>query len=401
MKIYNKKSTSVNLATKIVLVFVSLLIAVATPMQMIQKAYADQYDDKIAALQQDINNFNAQAAQLAVQATTLQSAVNALKNQAAAIQAQIDISQVKYDQLVAQIADTEKKIANNQDALGSTIADMYVDGSVTPIEMLASSKNISDYLDKQEYQSSIRDQLTSTINTIKDLKTQLDKQKVDVKAVLDKQQAEKAGLVATQSEQQDLLNQTQGQEAAYQQLVSNSRQKVAEVNAQQRAYYQSLLNSGRSVNNGTYGSFQFKDWSGNQGCSGGYPYCQAQDSIIDPWQLFNRECVSYVAWALSNRGKLVEGFHGSGNASQWPSSAVNYSGASIVANPRADDAVVLGQIPGFTSSYGHIMIIDSIGSDGWINVSQYNMYGTGEYSTMSIKFDINDPAIAVLRFQNN
>jgi len=47
---------------------------------------------------------------------------------------------------VIQIADTEKKIKDNQDALGETIANLYVDGKISPLEMIASSKNVSDYL---------------------------------------------------------------------------------------------------------------------------------------------------------------------------------------------------------------------------------------------------------------
>ena len=37
--------------------------------------------------------------------------------------------------------------------------------------------------------------------------------------------------------------------------------------------------------------------------------------MVDPWQLYNREYVSYAAWAIQNRfGRSVNGFHGQGNA---------------------------------------------------------------------------------------
>ena len=42
--------------------------------------------------------------------------------------AQVDLSQAKYDKLVNDITETEKQIAENKDALGQIIADMYVDG---------------------------------------------------------------------------------------------------------------------------------------------------------------------------------------------------------------------------------------------------------------------------------
>ena len=248
-------------------------------------------------------------------------------------------------------------------------------------------------MDKQEYQSSIRDQLTSTISKIKNLKSQLVKQQADVKKVLDEQTAQKNSLSAKQTEQQNLLSQTQGQESAYQQLVASNNQKLADVASQQRSYYQSLVNSGGGVNAGVYGSFHYSNWSGNQGCSGGYPYCGPQDSGIDPWGLYNRECVSYVAWALSARfNRYVGNFSGQGNAYQWTYSAPAYSGAVRVYDPQPGDAVVLPQSGGF-APLGHLMIAESV-SGNTIHVSQYNFYGTGEYSTM----DIQNSGIVLLRF---
>lgn len=392
-----KKSVSMSLARKLVLIFTAVLIMIGMPMTMVQKASADQYDDKIAAISKDIAAYKAQIAQLAGQVSTLQQKVSQLQGQINLAQDQINLSQAQYDQLVIKIADTTQKIKDNQNALGKTIASMYVDDQVTPLEMLASSKNIGDYLDKQEYRSSVRTQLTSTITKIKDLKTQLDKQQIDVKAVLDKQQAEKASLAAVQSEQQNILDQTQGQESAYQRLVADNQKRLSDVAAQQQAYYQSLLSSGIDASSGVYGSFSYRNLSpgnGAGGCSGGYPYCGPQDTSIDPWALYNRECVSYVAWALENRfNKSVSSFSGRGNAYEWPSSAVLYSGATRVYNPQPGDAVIL-PASGF-APLGHAMIVESVDGE-WIHISQFNMYGTGQYSTM----DIKNSGIILLRFQN-
>ncbi|MDK2899150.1 MAG: peptidoglycan DL-endopeptidase CwlO [Patescibacteria group bacterium] len=397
MKLRITKPASIPFLSKILLVITAIVISVSVPIQMMTKSVnADQYDDKINALQEEVNIYNAEAEKLSSQAKTLQIAVSELQNQAAATQAKIDISQAEYDKLIIQISETEQKIKDNQDALGVTIADLYVDNKISPIEMIASSSNISEFMDKQEYRNSVRDELTSTITKIKELKTQLDSQKEDVKSVLDKQKAQKDSLLATQSQQQTLLDETKGDEATYQQLVTNSKQKMNEIASQQQAYYQSLVNSGKSVNSGTSGNFQYSNWSGNQGCSGGYPYCQSQDSIVDPWQLYNRECVSYVAWALSERfDKDVGGFHGSGMPDEWLSSSVNYSNATRVYDPQPGDAVVLPSTNDDFAPVGHLMIVESVSGDN-IHVSQYNFYGTGEYSTM----DIKNSGIILIRFPN-
>ncbi len=401
MKLRTTTPVSKSLRTRFVLVAATIIFAVATPIQISQSVSADKYDDQINALNQQVAAYQAQASQLSQQAQTLQAALSVLNNQIAGIQAQINLSQVKYDQLVSQIADTEKKIKDSQDALGTTIANLYVDSSVSPLEMIASSKNISDFLDKQEYRNSVRDQLTSAIAQIKTLKAQLDQQKADTQKVLDQQTAQKAQLAGQQAEQQSILTQTQGQESAYQQLAASAQQKVADAAAAQRAYYQSLLSHGGG-NSGVSGSFQYANWSGNQGCSGGYPAVGVGGSgawgcnyaldynaphYYDQWALFNRECVSYVAWALQYRfHRYVGSFSGSGMADQWTDSAPRYSGAVRVYDPQPGDAVILPATSDGFAPIGHAMIVESpADSNGWIHVSQFNFYGTGEYSTMDIK----------------
>lgn len=388
--------SSRGLAGKSVLVAVAVLMAVAIPLAMMPRASADQWDDQISALQQQANQYQSQANQMRQQANTLANKLNDLRAQKASVEAEIQVSQAQYNKLVEQIQQTEQKIKDNQDALGATIADLYVDDTISPLEMLASSKNIGDYVDKQTYRTSVQDQLTQTIATIKELKTKLENDKKAVQEVINKQTAQRNTLAALESEQQRLLDETRGQEAAYQQMVANAQSQMAAAQAQQRAYYQSLLRSSPNGGaSGVVGSFQYANWSGNMGCAGAYPYCQPQDSVVDEWALYNRECVSYVAWALQYRfGKYVAPFNGRGNAYEWPSSAPAYSGAYRVYSPQPGDAVIL-PADGSFAPIGHAMIVESV-SGGWMRVSQYNFYGTGEYSTM----DIKNSGVVLLRFPN-
>jgi peptidoglycan hydrolase CwlO-like protein len=393
-KIMKRRSTtpvSIGLVTKSTLVATAVLMVMAAPLATMQKVYADQYDSQINALRQQANQYQEQANAKQRQADTLANKLQELTNQKNAIQTQVDISQAQYDQLQQQIKDTQEKIQDNKDALGTTMANLYVDGTISPLEMLASSKNIGDYVDKQTYQSSARDTLSTTIKAIQDLKVELEKDQQTVKDVLDKQTAQKNALVVVANQQQALLDQTKGEEAAYQNQASAAKAQLESVSAQQQAYYQSLIRSSGGGNAGVVGSFQYTNWSGNQGCSGGYAYCGVQDSYSDPWGLYNRECVSYVAWAMSARfHKSVQPFGGAGNAYQWPSSGQG----NRVSDPQPGDAVILPQSGNF-APLGHAMIVESV-SGGWVHVSQYNFYGTGEYSTM----DIKTSGVIFLRFPN-
>ena len=362
-----------------------MVVGVSAPLSMSQRVAADEFDNQISALQSQMRQFEAQANELSRRADSLQAELDQITAQKNAIMAQIDLSQKQYDQLQSQIDATKKDIANNRSALGLIIADMYVASSISPLEMLASSDNVSDYIDKQEFRSTIQDNLTKTIDQIDTLKKKLEKSQKDVRKVLDQQKGQKAQLAAKESEQATLIAQTRGDEAAYKQLVANTQAQAASASAQQRAYYealraQSASTSGVGADSGVVGSFSYTNWSGNKGCGvDGYPYCGEQDTYADPWGLYNRECVSYAAWRIEQMGHKVNHFGGRGNAYEWPSSAK----ATRVDDPKPGDAVVLPIVAGF-APVGHLMVVEFVNGDS-VHVSQYNFYGTGEYSTMDIK----------------
>lgn len=397
MKLRSTTPASIPFMAKSLLVVSAIVVALAIPIHFAGSVFADKYDDQINALQQDINKYQAEASRLNGEANTLQTKLAGLAAEKAQIQAQLDLSQAKYDKLVIDIADTIKKIKDNQDALGETIANLYVDDKISPLEMIASSKNVSDYLDKQEYRNSVRDQLTSTISTIKDLKKKLDAQKVEVGNLLAQQKSQKEILVAKEAEQQTLLDTTQGQEAAYQQLTAKTSTDMAAIQAQQRAAIAALTNNGRNTS-GSVGSFEFRNFSGNQGsCGGGYPsqWCGlGLDATSDDWALYNRECVSYTAWAAYNRfGKKVSSFMGSGFAYQWPSTALSM-GANVDSNPEVGSVAITPRQ--YFTPMGHAMMVEQVYGDGWVRVSQYNFAGTGEYSIMDLKVS----SAVYVHFQN-
>ncbi len=339
--------------------------------------YADRFDDQINAIQRQINGYQSEAAKLSAQADSLQNTVNELQAQQNTIQAQINLSQAKYDQLVAQIKETEDKITRNQAVLEETIGDLYVNNKVSPIEMLASSKNIGDYLDQQEYRSSIRDRVETAISQIKKLKKQLEQKRDDAKKVLDDQQAQKAALAAKQAEQANLLAQTQGSEAAFQGLIGQQNSQISSLRAQQAATNSSRLRSyGGTITAGDPGR-------------GGYPSYLAsagQDSVVDPWGMYNRECVSYAAWKVHQRYGNMPYWGGSGNANQWPGNA-RRSGISTGNSPRVGAVAVMSG-----GYYGHVAFVESV-SGNTVHVSQYNWGVRGEYSEMTVSASAFDTYI--------
>ncbi len=212
----------------IVFVIASALIVDTVLPAASQTVYADrasELSNKIAQLDAESRALQAQAEELRHHGDSLQATLNAINAEKAAIQRQLDISQAKYDQLVVQIEETQKKIDDQKTILGKTLANIYVDSSVTSLEMLASSKSIGDYMDKQGTRSAIRDQLNRAIKKVRELKVQLAKQKADTEQVLKDQTAQRDAMADKEAEQARLVEQTRGEEARYQQLSAEARKQ--------------------------------------------------------------------------------------------------------------------------------------------------------------------------------
>ncbi len=368
MKINILKIKNIFCGKKITLFFVALMIVTCVPIQILSHpVYADKYDDQINSLQQDITTYQAEMARLNGEAKTLQSALAVLATEKAQIQSQINLSQAKYDQLVLQIADTEKQILDNKDALGITIANLYVDDNITPVEMLFSSKNISDYMDKQEYRNSVRNELTTTIARIKDLRTQLETQRTDIEKVLADQTTQKNDLIAKQNQQQDLLDKTKGQESAYQQLASKNDEDISKLRAQQAAE-----NAARAKKVG--GGFTSLPGDGSRGGYPAYWMSLPLDGTVDDWGMYTRECVSYAAFKVQQAYGNMPYWGGVGNANQWPGNA-RAAGIKTSSIPAAGTVGVIS-----SGQYGHVAWVESVNPNGTINISHFNINWNGDYA---------------------
>lgn len=339
------------------------------------KASANNYSARIKALENEISKYDSEAAKLSSQADTLQREVSRLNNEKAAIQAKVNISQEKVNQLNEEIKANEKKIADSRDLLGDTIADLYVNDKVSLVETLFSSKGVGDYINKQEYRSSVRDQLTTTIDEIKRIKAELESQKKKAQDILADQENQRNQLASKEQEQATLLRNTRGDEAAYKKLSSEAGKRKEELQRQQQAAIEAAL---RAAGGG--GSAVAGDPN-----KGGYPAYLANSNyyspIVDPWGMYSRQCVSYTAWKVYQKNGHMPYWGGRGNANQWPANA-RAAGIPVNQTPRAGSVGVI-----MAGQYGHVVWVESVNSDGTINISQYNYWnaggsGWGHYSEM-------------------
>lgn len=326
---------------------------------------AQSVNDQIKALEAQRAQDQGSANQLGGEAKDIQGQISGLQNQIASIQAIIDANTARQAELDKQIEAAQNKLTEQKDLLSANIRAMYIEGDISPLEMIASSKNLSDFVDKQEYRDRIRSSISSTMDEIQRLKQQLDEQKQEVTRIIAEQSTLRGSLAEKENEASAKLAQTNQQKSAFDEAVKNKSGEIARLRALQLA-------ANRSSSGGGGGQVISGGRSG-----GGYPdkwAFAAMDSLVDSWGLYNRECVSYTAWKVYQSGKRMPYFGGRGNAKQWPSTAQSF-GIQTGSTPRAESVAI-----SYGGPYGHSMWVEEVLGGGKIRISEYNYYINGTYT---------------------
>jgi peptidoglycan hydrolase CwlO-like protein len=345
--------------------------------------YADQYDAQIKQKQAQQDAARAQAQSLGVQANDVQAQVNALQTQIASIQAQIDTNTAKQNELTAQIETAQKKLEEQKELLSANIRSMYIEGDITPLEMIASSKNLGDFVDKQEYRDRIKDNISATMDEVERLKKQLDDQKKEVTQIIDQQKALRGDLDQKNAEAGAKLTQLNQDKSAFDASVASLSKEISQLKSAQAQMYRNISGGGSYVPpTGSYGKLQWRNLTPGVRCGGGYPspWCTSLDGYIDTWRLYSSECVSYAAWKMS-LSHHVSSFRGRGNAYLWPQTVTENGDGYWNSTPAVGSVMVMPRA--MIGGVGHVAVVEAINGE-WIKVSQYN-WQPGVYSEMEVR----------------
>jgi len=338
---------------------------------------ADQFDDQIKQLQAQNATKQSSLDQLNMEATSFQDAVNRLNNQISLLQGQIDANQNEQTALQQQIDAAQAELDRQKQILSADIKAMYVDSTPTTLEMLATSRNLSEFVDKEEYRSAVQTKIQDTLTKITKLQADLKTKKTDIDRLLAEQQSQRQDLDSSRARQSQMLAYNQQQQNDFNSQIKDNNAKISDLRRQQ------VINNLALFGGGTQPGIP-----GGGGYPWGNAYCYWTNKVSgdcydydwyfngnewDPWGYAFRNCTSWVAYKLAADGK--HGFNGLGNANQWPGGArARGIDVSYGSGARAGDAVVNPN--GF---YGHIMYAEAVLSDGRVVVSDYNRAGDGLY----------------------
>ena len=338
-------------------------------------AGADQYGEQIQALQQQNAGYQDRVNSLTAEAASYQDAINKLEQQINDLQQAIVANQQASAKLEEEIKALETELAYQRRVLGESIKAMYLEGQISTLEILAASRDLSDFVNKQVARNAVQNKIKDLVDQITHLKIELEQKQRELQARIHDQQSQQAELNATRAEQARLLSYTQGQKADYNAKISANKNQIAEL------YRQQALENIRR-----YGG------SGGQLAGGGYPwgyakcywtgqvegwcpnYDWAVNGSVNNWQTGGygyRNCTDWVAWRVGTAGGYVPS--GLGNAKYWDDRAPAY-GFTVSSTPR----VGAGAVSNY-GYYGHVMYVEAVNGDGTITVSDYNRAGTGKY----------------------
>ena len=354
---------------RIAVVAVVTMVLASTFTTASRFVFADErYDDQVRFSEENSKMYEKQAASLSQMADSYENELRQLEQQSAQIKISLKKSQKEHDTLSQEVKAIETKLRDSQDLLGSMIIDMQIESEITPLEMVASSTSIGEYVDRQAQQTAIRQNLDKEIVTINKARKELKERQAEVTRVVASQKNQQEQLAQKQAVQQKLVDDTRGEENRYRELAETNNQRVTQLREEQAE--QNRLATEAAI--GAAGNSNVNIPAGILG--GDYPFTKGPlDYGVDPWGLYYRECVSYAAWKVASTGRFVPHFGGRGNANEWPSTVAQF-GIKSGKEPRKG-AVAMQNI----GVYGHVMYVEKVNDDNTITVSDYNLAWDGLY----------------------
>jgi peptidoglycan hydrolase CwlO-like protein len=203
-------------------------------------------NQQIEQLQQQIDQYQQQIDANSGKAMTLTGEINALNAQINKVQLEIRSLALNIDQTNAEIGDTQNQIQIAQNkldvhkqALTQYINIIYQTDRENLTQILFKNATLSGFFDNLKNLQDTQDSISTAIDDIKALKTDLEQKendlaskKQDLENLKSLQESEKSDLNGSKQVKDSLLKETKGQEVKFQALVKKSQTDIANIKAQ-------------------------------------------------------------------------------------------------------------------------------------------------------------------------
>ncbi|MBR3131349.1 CHAP domain-containing protein [Candidatus Saccharibacteria bacterium] len=287
------------------------------------------------------------ANEAAAAARDLEQVVQGLELEIYALEAKIKSNEAIAADLAVKIQINEEKLSAQKSALASLLVSNYFDAEPETIMILAGSSSISDLTERQARAETVKQQINLSAKNIKAVKEELENEKGEVDRLVVDQNNQKEVIKQKRAERNKLITQYRDNAESYTAEAEAARIEKARLIAQETA----ANNSSGYVGNGsnTY------PWQGE---------CPAHNLWWQDQWGYVCQCVHYAGYkAYEFWGADISYW---GNAYSWDESAVA-RGYVVDRNPAPFTVAVSNY-----GAWGHVMWVESVNSDGSINISEYN-----------------------------
>lgn len=269
--------------------------------------YAADTQTKLKQVDQGIAEGNSHIEELRGQQRTLQGTIDTLNAQIATVETQIRTTRASIAATQAEIAVKQRQLEQKKVVLHENVRLIYSQGNVSSMEMIASSRDFSEYFDKQYYNDRIKEHIQEAMDEIARLKTVLDKRQAELAKQSEQLDAQEKSLASQRAEQQRVLAVSQGEEAKYQAYVQDLGKQRQALESQLRKLASGV---GPSANLGSVSAGQKIGLVGSTGYSTGnhlHFTVYKDGKEIDPMGPLNSGVLQWPVPALG-RGSISQGF---------------------------------------------------------------------------------------------
>lgn len=206
------------------------LVILATPT-LATAATLDEAKNQLNGTNGQINQLQSQVNERKQVAARLEDQVAAMQAKINTVRAQIADTRGKIQGVNRQVAEVEAKMTDKRVVLQGYVKEQYVSPPPTNFEIIVSSGNLSDVVDRKEYLQRAQDQINQILAEIMAIKATLDAKRGELTGLNDKLAAQEAGLGGEKAALNELLAKTRNDQARYELLLKDSQNARARLSA--------------------------------------------------------------------------------------------------------------------------------------------------------------------------